>query len=46
MANKNPTFNLRDKVYIKYVRKALSWCKTTFPDGIQKQEWSREKPVI
>jgi len=37
MTNKN-------KVRIKFCKKARMWCRTTFPDGKQKQEWTVEKP--
>ena len=41
---------MKDKVHIKYVKKARQWCKTIFlvDDKTgkveQKQEWSNEKP--
>lgn len=34
------------KVFIKFVKKAKMWVKTTFPDGKQKQEWFSERPII
>ncbi len=44
MAVKTARLNMIGRVFIKYVKKASSWCKTTFKAGIQKQEWSQEKP--
>lgn len=42
MKDKKPT--------IKYVKKAKSWCKTTFTwngkEVVQKQEWYDEKPTV
>lgn len=36
---------MKKKNYIKFVKKANMWCKTTWNEkGIQKQEWSLEKP--
>lgn len=32
-------------VKVKYVAPAKSWCKTTFTNGAQKQEWSALKPA-
>ena len=29
---------------VKWIKKALSWCVTTFPGGVQKQEWTTLKP--
>jgi hypothetical protein len=33
----------RDDVLIRYVKKAGMYCKTSWVDGIQKQEWLSEK---
>ena len=43
--NKKARMDMEGKTLIKWVRKASNWCKTTFPSGVQKQEWSREKPL-
>ena len=32
------------RVLIKFVKRANAWCKTTFENGIQKQEWFSDKP--
>lgn len=32
------------KRFVKFVKKAKHWCVTTFPNGIQKQEWFATKP--
>lgn len=43
--------NLLGRVYIKYVRAANAWCKTTFVPSEEKgklkqvQEWFAKKPV-
>ena len=29
----------KDKILVKYVKVARCWCRTTFADGKQKQEW-------
>lgn len=42
MANK--ASKLEGKRYVKWVKKAKHWCVTTFTNGIQKQEWTQEKP--
>lgn len=38
------------RVLVKFVKKARSWCKTTFTRTkggmVQTQEWSTEKPII
>ena len=35
----------KNKVSIKYVKAASSWCRTTFNEkGKQVQEWSKDKP--
>ena len=33
------------KTLIKFVKRANMWCKTTFENGIQKQEWFKDKPI-
>ena len=43
--NKKARMDMEGRTLIKWVKKAMSWCKTTFPSGVQKQEWSREKPI-
>jgi len=32
------------KIKIKFVKKANMWCKTSWVDGKQVQEWSIKKP--
>lgn len=35
------------KPMIKFVKKAAMWCCTTWnEDGVQKQDWSMEKPFL
>ena len=36
--------NEKDRVLVKYVKKAKMWCKTTFLKGKQTQEWFSERP--
>ena len=34
-----------DRILIKFVKKANCWCRTTFENGKQIQEWFHNKPT-
>ena len=37
---------VKDRVSIKYVKRANCWCKTTFTSGQQAQTWSTTRPQL
>ena len=39
MSNKTVDLRMLGRVFVKYVKKAKRWCKTSFTEHGQKQEW-------
>ncbi len=35
-----------DRTLTKWVKRANHWCTTVFKEGVQKQTWSNDKPVV
>ncbi|MCP6719727.1 MAG: hypothetical protein KJI72_00155 [Patescibacteria group bacterium] len=45
MKDKSTILPANQKPRIKFVKKAGLWCRTTWVDDKQKQEWFKEKPI-